>query len=88
MPLPNKTLLLVINVPTKILIGHYQENQTHSSTYLNLNPALKAEATIETPCLQKAKNHMAEDLTLLTQVVIMPWHPPLMYVINTGSLHT
>ena len=58
-PHPKKALLLAINVPLKILTGHPQDHQPHSSTFLNLNSALKAEATIETYGLQKANNHMA-----------------------------
>ena len=53
---PRKSLLFEINVPLNILTGHLQDHQPHSSTALNLNLALKSEATIKTHHLQKAKN--------------------------------
>ena len=62
MPHPNKAFLLVINVPLKILTGHLQDHQTHYPTALNIKPYLKAEATIKSHSLQKAKNHLADVL--------------------------
>ena len=62
-PHPNKHLLFLINFPLKILTGHLQDHQPHSSTALNLNLALKSEATIKTHRLHKAKNHM-DDVAL------------------------
>ena len=55
-----KSLLLAINVPLKILTVHLQNHQTQSSTSLNLNPDIKAEATIKTHRFQKYKNHMTD----------------------------
>ena len=45
---PNKALLVEINVLPKILTSQFQNHQTHPSTDLNINPALKAQDTIKT----------------------------------------
>ena len=58
----NKSLLIAIIVPLKILTGPLQDHQTHSFTALNINLALKVEATIKTHRFQKSKNHMADIL--------------------------
>ena len=52
----------MINVPLKISTFHLQDNQTRSSTALNLNPYLKAEAAIKNHRFQKSKNHLADVL--------------------------
>ena len=57
-----KKLLLAINVPIKIPTGPLQYHQTHSSISLNLNPDLKAEATIKNHHSHKSKNHMADGI--------------------------
>ena len=49
-PHPNKALLPTINYLLKILTVHLQDQQTHYFTDLNLNPDLKAKATINTHC--------------------------------------
>ena len=54
----NKHLLLLVYTPINIISRHLQDHQTHSSTSLNLNPDLKAEATLKTHRFKKAKNHM------------------------------
>ena len=60
MPDPNKSLLLAINFPLKILTNHLQDHHTHYSTDMNQKPDLKSEATIKTHRLQNSKNHMAD----------------------------
>ena len=42
----NKALLLAINVTLKILAVRLQDHQIHSYMALNLNPALKSQASI------------------------------------------
>ena len=60
---PKKSLLITINAPLNILTVHLQEHRTHSSTTLNINPALKYEATIKTHRFQKVKNHLVDVVT-------------------------
>ena len=59
---PNKTLMVLIDVPIKILAVHLQYHQTHSSTALNINPFLKDEYNIKTHHFHKSKNNMADSV--------------------------
>ena len=60
---PNQAPLIAINVHLKILTVHLQDHNTHSSTALDLNPALKYDATIKTHHYQKANNHLADTIS-------------------------
>ena len=60
MPHPKKFLLLVINIPINILTFHLQDHQHHYYTAVNINPSIKAKATIKTHRFHKVKNHMVD----------------------------
>ena len=51
-------LLCVITPPLKILIGHRNDHQSHTSTALNINPDLKAKDTLKTHLFQMSMNHV------------------------------
>ena len=79
-PHPRKYLLLAIDAPLKILIGNLQDHHYHPFTSLNLNPYLKAEATLKPPV------YILPGIIWLTLYLLQPWvilvplHNTMMYL--------
>ena len=73
----NNDLLLTINIPIKVPIDHLQYYHTHSSTSLNINQSLKAKDTIKITVSRRPITICLMLCLLLTQVVLVPQHPPL-----------
>ena len=63
MPNASKYLLHLIISPLKLLTQNHKDHQSNPATALNLDPYIKAEASLKPQCFYIANNRMTDTIT-------------------------